>query len=465
MTNEHRYILASNKVSKLDCPSCGAKKHWQRYIDKKTGKVLPDMYGRCDNEEKCGRWNDPYKMGYEKTIREQEISVKSVKSVNAQNKKYFFTNMKLTPKPEPVFIPVEVLKKTLEPKHYKQNIFIQNLLSMVAFPFEIKDIEKVISLYYLGTISKGYRKGAVTFPFIDINSNIKAIQVKHFDKTNHTNATDFLHSIIEKWHHKKNKPLPVWLNNYLKNDKYISCLFGEHLLIKYPNNPIGLIEAPKTAIYCTLYFGFPGDNFTNMLWLAVYNKSSFSFDKLKVLHGRDVYVFPDLSKDGKTFNEWQVKAKGIENRLPGTQFIFSDLLEKFAPEMDKQAGNDIADFLIKLDWRRFRRQDVKTSELPHPGILRIEQMKNPKPCPTKSADVIETISIQKISEQKEECKTHTVKSTDTVNIMPEYKTIGYVLDYLKAKGHDHLPDNVQINAPGWPGRPLKGQSAIFNKCN
>ena len=83
MTNEHRYILASNKVPKPDCPYCGAKKHWQRYIDKKTGKVLPDLYGRCDNEEKCGRWNDPYKMGYEKTIREQEqeISVKSVKSV------------------------------------------------------------------------------------------------------------------------------------------------------------------------------------------------------------------------------------------------------------------------------------------------------------------------------------------------------------------------------------------------
>ena len=27
-TNEHRYSLASNKVKKLDCPYCGAKKHW-----------------------------------------------------------------------------------------------------------------------------------------------------------------------------------------------------------------------------------------------------------------------------------------------------------------------------------------------------------------------------------------------------------------------------------------------------
>jgi hypothetical protein len=383
--------------------------------------------------------------------------------VNAQNKKYFCTNTKLTPKPEPVSIPVEVLKKTLEPKHYEQNIFIQNLLSRVAFPFETKDIERVISLYYLGTVSKGYRAGAVTFPFIDINGNVRAVQVKQFDEANHTIGTDFLHSIIEKWYYEKNKPLPDWLNNYLRNDKYISCLFGEHLLSKYPNNPIGLVEAPKTAIYCTLYFGFPDDNYTNILWLAVYNRSSFSFDKLKILHGRDVYVFPDLSKDGKTFNEWQRKGKEIENRLPGTHFIFSDLLEKFAPEMYKQAGTDIADFLIKLDWRRFKKQDVNTSELPHPEILRIEQKKNPKPCPTKSSEIIEPISKQKPSEQKEESNTHTVKSNDIAEKTPEYKTIGDIIDYYKEQGNESLPDNIQINAPGWPGRPFKGKAAIFNK--
>ncbi len=445
--NDNRYILASNKVPKLDCPYCGAKKHWQRYIDKKTGKVLPDLYGRCDNEEKCGKWNDPYKMGYAKTIREQEQEI-FVKSVNAQNKKYFFTNTKLTPKPEPVSIPVEVLKKTLEPKHYEQNIFIQNLLSRVPFPFETKEIEKVISLYYLGTIRKGYRAGAVTFPFIDINSKIRAIQVKQFNKTNHTKGTDFLHSIIEKWHHEKNKPLPEWLNNYLRNEKYVSCLFGEHLISKYPNNPIGLVESPKTAIYCTLYFGFPDDNYTNILWLAVYNKSSFSFDKLKILHNRDICVFPDLSKDGITFNEWQRKGKEIENRLPGTKFIFSDLLENLAPETDKQEGNDIADFLIKLDWRKFRKRDVQQQETPALRAIEIEQ--------------------------KEECKTHTVKSPDIVKIMPEYKsvdvvettskhqTIGDVFDLLKKK-YKSLPPNVQINIPGWPGRPFKGRAAIFNK--
>jgi hypothetical protein len=72
-----------------------------------------------------------------------------------------------------------------------------------------------------------------------------------------------------------------------------------------------------------------------------------------------VYVFPDLSKDGNTFKEWGMKAKDFEKRLPKTRFIFSDLLEQLAPEMDKQEGNDLADYLIKQDWRPFRKRNIQ----------------------------------------------------------------------------------------------------------
>src|SRR5690606_1848323 len=94
----------------------------------------------------------------------------------------------------------------------------------------------------------------------------------------------------------------------------------------------------------------------DLIWLAVYNKSSFSFNKVKALEGRLVYIFPDLSKNGNTFNEWQKKAKEYEKNLIGTRFIFSDLLEKQASKQDKENGSDLADFLIKHDWRLFRKQ-------------------------------------------------------------------------------------------------------------
>jgi len=358
-SNSYRYTLEKGSKKHL-CPNCG-KKRFVRYVDTKTGEYLPERYGRCDRESKCSYHLNPYEDGYAKMIWEREQKVTGVTKVTVQKQKYFRTQLNPQPLTEHVYFDFETFKQTLQPEGYEKNTFIQNLFYRVPFPFEVNDVTKVIQLYRLGTVTDGYRAGATTFPFIDIKGNIRAVQVKQFDEQNHTISTDFLHSIIEKHYTQKNKPLPEWLTAYLKQDKRITCLFGEHLLSKYHSNPVALVEAPKTAVYGTLYFGLP-EKPENFIWLAVYNKSSFSFDKLKVLQGRFVYVFPDLSKDGSTFKEWENKAKEYESRLPGTRFIFSDLLEQLAPERDKAKGYDIADYLIKYDWRQFRKQNISIQQ-------------------------------------------------------------------------------------------------------
>lgn len=394
MTNEHRYILEKGS-KKHHCPEC-AKRRFVRYIDKETGDYLPDQYGRCDRESKCFYHLNPYKDGYAKMIQDQEQGQYSG-SLNPQRKTFRLIR---TPKPEPIFMPADVIRQTLQPDRYEQNVFIQNLLSRVSFPFEPKDVERVISLYFLGTVCKGYRAGAITFPFIDTKNNVRAIQVKQFDNRNHTTGTDFLHSIIEKYHIRNKKPVPDWLECYIKNETKVSCLFGEHLLSKYPLNPVALVEAPKTAVCCTLYFGWP-EQPENLVWLAVYNKSSFSFDKLKALKGRDIYTFPDLSKDGKTFREWQQKAKGIESQLPGTRFIFSDLLEKLAPETDRHEGNDLADYLIKHDWRAFRKQDIQNIHVLQPiSIEALNREKCEKCEPLKKTYFPHVTALPKVDEIK-----------------------------------------------------------------
>ena len=349
----HRYTLEKGS-KKHHCPDCN-KKTFVLYIDTETGDYLPEQYGRCDRESKCSYHLNPYLDGYAKMIWEQEQGNRSELPNNwkPQRKKAM-----PQPTPEPVFFDFDTFKQTLQPERYEKNTFIQNLFYRVQFPFEVDEVTKVIQLYRLGTVANGYRAGANTFPFIDIKGNVRAVQLKQFDEQNHTTGTDFLHSIIEKHHTRNNKPLPEWLEAYTKQDKRISCLFGEHLLSKYHSNPVALVEAPKTAVYGTLYFGLP-ETPESLIWLAVYNKSSFSFDKLKVLQGRFVYVFPDLSKDGNTFKEWETKAKEYESRLPGTRFIFSDLLEQLAPERDKSEGNDLADYLIKQDWRLFRKRNIQ----------------------------------------------------------------------------------------------------------
>lgn len=427
---EYRFILDKSSKKHV-CPDCN-KRTFVRYIDLSTGDYAPEQYGRCDRESKCNCHNKPpletlcyfvpidgikeislsaYAIslkGKSITIPKQAVFEQNTNGIylaeyfindkknrrkdtetieySISEKKYFAENgstavvSTVKPKVEtkaPVFIPVEVLNETLKPERYSQNVFIQNLLNRVAYPFQAKDVETVTSLYYLGTIANGFRAGAITFPFIDIANNIRAVQVKQFDETNHTTGTGFLHSLIESHYTKNKQPLPDWLKAYNENDLKVSCLFGEHLLKRYPNNPIGLVEAPKTAIYCSLYFGFP-ETPNSLIWLAVYNKSSFTFDKLKALQSRNVFVFPDLSKDGNTFAEWQRKANEYEQRLKGTRFVFSDLLEQIAPESDKYNGNDIADYLIKLDWRKFRKQPVQ--EQPNLAKLNLEKTESCEKC-------------------------------------------------------------------------------------
>ena len=340
----YRYILEKGS-KKHYCPNCG-KKRFVRYIDTQTGDYLPERYGRCDREINCPSedYNNPYLDGYAKTFPTGRKT--NWEPVQRQPS---FKN-----KPKRAYVPNEVLRQTRA--GYESNIFIQNLLSNVPFPFEVQDVEEVISLYHLGTIKNGYRAGAITFPFIDVNHNVRAIQIKQFDKYNHTKGTDFIHSIIEKHHNRNHTPLPNWLTPYKKNETKVSCLFGEHLLRKYFHNPIALVEAPKTAIYSTLYFG-PPEQPKNLLWLAVFNLSSLNYEKCKALKGRDVYLFPDLSKEGRAFELWSNKSKEIQKRLQGTSFQVSDLLEELAPDKDRDQGKDIADYLIKQDWRLFRKEE------------------------------------------------------------------------------------------------------------
>jgi hypothetical protein len=391
--NEYRYILDTSP-RKYRCPGCG-KKRFVRYVDTATGELLPEQYGRCDREANCGHHEPPpleTKCYFVPFIEISDYSDKAKQihttkgnfylpksqifevlekgcyvsewycnntdekelKFNTNDVKYFAAGEGVTsptpipkakPRPpqKPVFIPGEVLRQTLT--GYDKNTFIKFLLQR----FPAKEVERIISMYYLGTIVEGYRAGAITFPFIDHGGNVRAIQVKQFDEANHTTGTGFYHSILAKQY----KPLPQWLEAYNDQERKVSCLFGEHLLKEYPTNPIALVEAPKTAIYGTLYFGFP-DMPRNFIWLGVYNLSSLTFEKVEALQGRKVVLFPDLSKTGHAFKLWATKAKEFNRQLPGTRFVVSDLLENNATESEKENGLDFADYLIKFDASQFR---------------------------------------------------------------------------------------------------------------
>lgn len=314
----YRYSLEKGSKKHL-CPGCG-KKSLVRYIDNSNGQYIPEKYGRCDHESKCAYHLNPYKDGY---------------SIGGGNDPFTFKYNR--PKAQPTyFIPEQILNDTLN--GYENNRFIQNLLKIAP----VSDVEKAIALYRVGTINDDSRSGEVAFPYIDIYGNIRAIQVKQFDEMNNTTRTNFLHSIFRKRHNYHSPNYPEWLTNYLKNEGYVTCLFGEHLLTQFPNNPIALVEAPKTAIIGMLYHGFP-ETPGSLLWLAVYNKSSLTLKKCKALKGRDIVLYPDLN----AYNDWGEKAKQIISNLSGTRIFVHDILENITSEEEREESSDLADFLIK----------------------------------------------------------------------------------------------------------------------
>jgi hypothetical protein len=426
----YRYILDTSS-KKFPCPVC-LKKTFVKYIEAETGEYITGNYGKCDRDANCNTHILPpletrccfvpaesiqeyknsvliiqegSKFYFPKTLVFETLpngcfvaefilsgssDFKGLKWSETDLRQYESSSRVLTFQRqensviqgkqnkvlEPTYIPVSIFENTL--KGYSQNSFIQNLLNKLNNPFSPEDVEQVISLYYLGTVTKGYRKGAVTFPYIDKNKNVHAIQVKQFDKENHTTGTDKLDKVILNGLNKLKKPLPEWLTKYLeygKQEGYFNCLFGEHLLSRYKHNPVALVEAPKTAIYGTLSFGFPEDP-ENFLWLAVYNLSGLNLKRCKSLNGRKVLLFPDLSKTGKAFKDWSEKAKQLQELVPNSKFSVSDLLERNATEEQRLKGFDLADFLIMQDWKQYRKQSNRTESNEYTGITnRIESIR------------------------------------------------------------------------------------------
>jgi hypothetical protein len=355
MDNGYRFILEKGS-KKHPCPACG-KKTFVRYVDTETGDYLPaDEYGRCDRSEHCGYHLNPYKDGYAKAVTSSQGGAAGGNSTSIL---YLYSKLQ-NPKAggiateKQAFIPNAILDATIR-NGYDQNVFIQNLISRVPHRIPKEDVLNICQMYKLGTVAKGCRSGAITIPYIDHEERTRFIQVKTFDESCHTTpgGTDSLTSIIERDAKAKGKTVPDWLTAYNRNELKVSCLFGAHLLKRFPTNKIALVEAPKTAIIGTLFFGIP-ETPEDLLWLAVYSRDTLTIEKCKPLQGRTVLLFPDLSKDGSTFKLWQTKAHEIMKALPGTRIVVSDLLERTCSGEDRIKGNDLADYLLQMDWRNLR---------------------------------------------------------------------------------------------------------------
>lgn len=309
--NQHRYILEPYKGmnTRYSCPECGKRNEFSRYINTDTGEHIHPSVGKCNRETKCGYHKKP-----KQYFEQQGVSFESVSRFHTLRER------KQETKVQPSLIPFEILQKSRT--DYENNYFVQFLATL----FDAATLSEVISRYHIGT--SNYWNGATVFWQIDIQGKVRTGKI-------------MLYSPYTGKRVKEPKDLIQWVHNALKQPEYnlAQCFFGEHLLGKYPQKTVAIVESEKTAIIASVHF-------PNFIWLAAGNKDGLNPTKCQVLQGRNVVLFPDL----KAFDKWSAKAKEFSTIA---NFTTSDFLETKATEAERQQGFDLADYLIKFDCRKF----------------------------------------------------------------------------------------------------------------
>jgi hypothetical protein len=330
--NEHKYILEPYKGmnTRYRCPSCQQRdKTFSLYIDTETGEHIHPSVGRCNRESNCGYHYTPKQYFQDNNISFDTPHPKAYKP------------RPVTPQPKPFsFIPVEVFKASL--KGHETNHFVKFLINL----FGVEVASQLVSRYFIAT-SKHWN-GATVFWQIDTQGKVRTGKIMLYSPTTGKRVKEPFNHI--NWVHKALKQPEFELRQ---------CLFGEHLLIE-KTKPVAIVESEKTAVIASVYL-------PQFIWLAVGSLTNLNAEKCSILKGRTVTLFPDLNG----FDKWSSKAKELSHLAI---FTVSDLLERKATEAEKKQGFDLADYLIKYDYKEFALPEPEATE-PPPAVQPLVEVK------------------------------------------------------------------------------------------
>lgn len=335
---DHRYILEPYKTpaSRYDCPGCGKRKTFSRYLDTETGEHLHPSVGRCNREINCGYHYTP----------KQYFQDNRHLFAPPQPKQYAKPKQAQTSQQKPVsFIPFDVFEKSR--KAYGENNFVIFLYNHFdKFYGEGLEItNRLIENYFIGTSKHWY--GANVFWQI-AKDGIRTGKIMLYNPDTGKRVKESIN----------------WVHSVLKIENFNlqQCFFGEHLL-NGNTKPVAIFESEKTAAIASVYF-------PEMICIACGGLQGLSPGKCKVLQGRTVILYSDLSaqKPGNpsAFELWSEKKKELSRLFPGIRFTISDLLERSATEAEREQGLDLADFLIRHDYRDFQQPEQPEAQLSEP---------------------------------------------------------------------------------------------------
>ena len=176
-----------------------------------------------------------------------------------------------------------------------------------------ENVDKLFSLYRVGT-SRMWN-GAAVFWQIDRNGNVRTGKIMGYD-------AETGHRVKEPFNQVS------WVHSVRKLSDTSAAMSAK---------PVAIVESEKTALFAAFFI-------PDFIWLATGGMHGcFSSEAVQVLGGREVILFPDL----KATEEWRRRLPMLESFC--RRATCSDMLERIATGTQREAGLDIADFLLMED--------------------------------------------------------------------------------------------------------------------
>lgn len=320
MNNDHRYSLERKPGTrhKTDCPFCGQRRCFTRYIDNLTGQYLSDECGKCDHENSCPQVNYPPREYFHDHpwVKEQDEH-----PVIAGHRLVLSQSLPVKPFAQPRMEPqTEFFPTAWVEESTRRTSTFRRWFERLPFPEE--RIQKVLTDYRVGAtkddiIREGINYGpAVVFWLIDEQGRPHDGKHMAYRTDGHRVAGwgNYVRSIAER---KKVGP------QLEHTDK---VFFGQHLLPLRPKAQVCIVESEKTALVCALIM-------PEHIWLATGGCGNLQPERLHILRDRKVVVWPDSGE----YDKWRerVAASGLKD------IFVVNRMEHYPP------NTDIADVLLQ----------------------------------------------------------------------------------------------------------------------